>query len=78
MTQKYEKMSGYHPNESHWYLPLLGIDPLHHGKGMGSALLQHALAICDQDNKYAILNHQTQGIFPYTNGMDLNYLAQSR
>jgi hypothetical protein len=23
-----------------------------------------------------ILNHQTQGIFPYTNGMDLNCLVQ--
>ncbi len=51
----FEKMGGYHPNESHWYLPLLGVDPLHHGKGMGSALLQHALSICDQDNKYAYL-----------------------
>jgi ribosomal protein S18 acetylase RimI-like enzyme len=51
----FERMSSYHPNEPHWYLPLLGVDPLHHGKGLGSALLQHALVICDQDNKYAYL-----------------------
>jgi ribosomal protein S18 acetylase RimI-like enzyme len=51
----FEKMSGYHPNEPHWYLPLLGVDPLHHGKGPGSALLQHVLVMCDQDNKYAYL-----------------------
>jgi ribosomal protein S18 acetylase RimI-like enzyme len=51
----FEKMSGYHPNEPHWYLPLLGVDPFHHGKGMGSALLQHALVTCDQDNKHAYL-----------------------
>jgi ribosomal protein S18 acetylase RimI-like enzyme len=51
----FERMSGYHPNEPHWYLPLLGVDPLHHGKGLGSALLQRALVICDQDNKYACL-----------------------
>jgi ribosomal protein S18 acetylase RimI-like enzyme len=51
----FERMSGYHPNEPHWYLPLLGVDPLHHGKGLGSALLQHALVMCDQDNKYAYL-----------------------
>ena len=51
----FEKMSGYHPDEPHWYLPLLGVDPLHHGKGLGSALLQHTLAICNQDNKYAYL-----------------------
>lgn len=51
----FEKMSGYHPSEPHWYLPLLGVDPLHHSKGFGSALLQHALVTCDQDNKYAYL-----------------------
>jgi ribosomal protein S18 acetylase RimI-like enzyme len=51
----FEKMGGYHPDEPHWYLPLLGVDPIHHGKGLGSALLQHALAMCDQDSKYAYL-----------------------
>jgi GNAT superfamily N-acetyltransferase len=51
----FEKMSGYHPNEPHWYLPLLGVDPIHHGQGLGSALLQHVLVMCDQDNKYAYL-----------------------
>ena len=33
---------------SRWYLPLLGVDPLHHGKGLGSALLQHALVMYAQ------------------------------
>jgi GNAT superfamily N-acetyltransferase len=47
----FEKMSSFHPKQPHWYLPLLGVDPLHQGKGLGSALMQHALAACDQDNK---------------------------
>jgi ribosomal protein S18 acetylase RimI-like enzyme len=51
----FEKMSSYHPNEPHWYLPLLGVDPLYHGKGLGSVLMQHAIVICDQDNKPAYL-----------------------
>lgn len=51
----FEKMSSYHPDEPHWYLPLLGVDPLHHGKGLGSVLMQHALVKCDQDKKLAYL-----------------------
>lgn len=51
----FDRMGTFHPNEPHWYLPLLGVDPLHHSKGLGSALMGHALILCDQDNKYAYL-----------------------
>jgi ribosomal protein S18 acetylase RimI-like enzyme len=51
----FEKMSRYHPHEPHWYLPLLGVDPLHHGKGLGSALMQHVIGTCNRDNKFAYL-----------------------
>ena len=50
-----EQMDGYHPAEPHWYLPMIGVDPAHQGKGYGSALLQHALARCDADEKLAYL-----------------------
>lgn len=51
----FEKMESYHPTEPHWYLPLIGVDPMLQGNGFGSALLTHALRACDRDNKLAYL-----------------------
>ncbi len=51
----FEQMDRYHPSEPHWYLPLIGVDPFHQGKGLGSALMQHALIPCDRDKKSAFL-----------------------
>jgi ribosomal protein S18 acetylase RimI-like enzyme len=50
-----EQMGGFHPTEPHWYLPLIGVDPVVQGKGYGSALLAHALARCDRDHLPAYL-----------------------
>ncbi len=61
----FEKMSSYHPNEPHWYLPLLGVDPFYHGKGLGSALMQYAIVICDQDNKPAYLESSNPKNIPF-------------
>ena len=61
----FEKMSSYHPNEPHWYLPLLGVDPLHHGKGLGSALMQRAIVTCDRDNKLAYLESSNPKNIPF-------------
>jgi GNAT superfamily N-acetyltransferase len=51
----FEQMERYHPREPHWYLPLIGVDPLHQGKGYGAALLQHTLRPCDRDHTLAYL-----------------------
>src|SRR6266540_346463 len=46
---------GYRRTEPHWYLPLIGVDPVHQGRGLGSALLRHALKNCDRDHLPAYL-----------------------
>ena len=50
-----EQMGGYHPTEPHWYLPMIGVDPAHQNKGLGGALLRHALERCDRDHLPAYL-----------------------
>jgi GNAT superfamily N-acetyltransferase len=51
----FEQMAKYHPSEPHWYLPLIGVDPAHQGKGCGAALMSHALHVCDGDHAPAYL-----------------------
>jgi GNAT superfamily N-acetyltransferase len=51
----FERMATFHPVEPHWYLPLIGVDPAHQGKGCGAALLSYALAQCDRDRLPAYL-----------------------
>jgi ribosomal protein S18 acetylase RimI-like enzyme len=51
----FEQMAKYHPSEPHWYLPLIGVDPAHQGKGLGDALMASALARCDRDKLPAYL-----------------------
>jgi GNAT superfamily N-acetyltransferase len=50
-----EQMGRYHPSEPHWYLPLMGVDPFQQGKGLGAALMRHALVACDRDRSIAYL-----------------------
>ena len=48
-------MRAYHPQEDCWYLPLIGVDPSHQGRGLGARLMQHALNCCDEDGLPAYL-----------------------
>jgi GNAT superfamily N-acetyltransferase len=50
-----EQLEVHHPEQAHWYLPLIGVDPAHQGKGIGSALLTHALKACDEQQLPAYL-----------------------
>jgi GNAT superfamily N-acetyltransferase len=50
-----EQMAKYRPSGLHWYLPIIGVDPLHQGKGYGGALLKCALEDCDREHLAAYL-----------------------
>jgi ribosomal protein S18 acetylase RimI-like enzyme len=44
-----------HPRTRHWYLSLLGIEPLCQGRGLGSLLMQPVLQRCDREGLPAYL-----------------------
>jgi ribosomal protein S18 acetylase RimI-like enzyme len=51
----FEKMEQWHPEEPHWYLPIIGVEPNAQGKGLGAALMRHAVARCDQERALSYL-----------------------
>jgi ribosomal protein S18 acetylase RimI-like enzyme len=55
----FEQMERAHPTEPHWYLPIIAVDPAQQGRGLGAALLRHALARCDADGLPAYLESST-------------------
>ncbi len=51
----FEKMEQWHPEEPHWYLPIIGVEPNAQGKGLGAELMRHAVVRCDQERALAYL-----------------------
>lgn len=51
----FKAMAACHPHEPHWYLPLIAADPSWINRGLGAALMKHALRRCDQDGLPAYL-----------------------
>lgn len=61
----FEQMGAYHPQEPHWYLALIGVDPAHQGRGLGDRLMTHALARCDTDGLPAYLESSNARNLPF-------------
>ncbi len=51
----FEEMNTFHPRESHWHLPLVGVHPARQRRGIGSVLLRQMLDRCDRDQTPAYL-----------------------
>ncbi len=55
-----------HPKEpEHWYLAVLGTDPDHQGKGVGSVLLAPVLERCDTEGVPAYLESSKEANVPF-------------
>lgn len=51
----FNELGNFHPNEDHWYLSFIALDPSKQGMGLGSLLLKGALQIIDEQGKLAYL-----------------------
>ena len=51
----FEKMGESHPDEPHWYLPMIGVEPNAQNRGVGRALMSHAVSRCDKEGLLAYL-----------------------
>jgi ribosomal protein S18 acetylase RimI-like enzyme len=55
LAQVGEQIRGYHPEEPHWYLAAVGVDPSRQGEGLGSAMIKEGLRLCDAQGLPAYL-----------------------
>ncbi|MFN8051745.1 MAG: GNAT family N-acetyltransferase [Acidimicrobiales bacterium] len=60
-----DAMEKRHPTELHHYLAVLGTDPDHQGKGIGSALLAPVLERCDTEGLGAYLESSKESNVPF-------------
>lgn len=61
-----QRMADTHPDDrAHWYLGFIGTDPAHQGRGLATALLDHALARCDAHATPAYLEASRPGNVPF-------------
>lgn len=60
-----EAMHEHHPREPHWYLAVIGSDPMLRGKGLGSALMRSRLDRCDERHVPAYLESTNPDNVPY-------------
>jgi ribosomal protein S18 acetylase RimI-like enzyme len=57
-------MESRHPNEPHYYLYSVGVDPAHQGRGIGAALIRRGLEECDARGLPAYLESSNEQNVP--------------
>ena len=55
------ELAAYEPDEPHWYLRQIGVDPAWQGRGLGGTLLAAAFEVIDRAGEAAYLEATTPG-----------------
>ena len=59
------KVEAQHPTDPHWYLAVIGTDPVAQGRGVGAALIRQVTDRCDRDGLPAYLESSKSDNVPY-------------
>jgi GNAT superfamily N-acetyltransferase len=59
------KVESQHPKAPHWYLAVIGTDPVAQGRGVGAALIRQITDRCDQSGLPAYLESSKADNVPY-------------
>ncbi len=68
----------HHPEERHWYLPLLATEPAAQGRGLGSAVLAPVLERCDAEGVPAYLEASSVANLGFYLGHGFNVAEELR
>lgn len=60
-----EEVGAAHPEEPHWFLPAIGVDPAYQGRGLGAALMAASLERCDAEHTVAYLESSNPRGIPF-------------
>ena len=60
-TALFAQLGGMHPASEHWFLSLIGVDPIAHRRGLGSSLIRHGLEIIDREGHPANVEATSPG-----------------
>lgn len=59
------RIEGVHPREPHYYLEVLGTDPVQQGRGHGAAIMEYVLTRADAESVGAYLESSKDSNVPY-------------
>jgi GNAT superfamily N-acetyltransferase len=60
-----QQMGQHHPQTPHWYLPLVGVEPMQQSRGLGARLLWPVLERCDHERLPAYLESTNPRNVPF-------------
>jgi len=61
----FNEIERHHPQEQHYYLFFMGVDPERQGRGVGTELLTAMLRRCDAESMPAYLEATHEGLVPF-------------